>query len=168
MQFKARSFTLRTRETYDYHCSLLDGALCKEDSVTYGVNYASPLNDIDNFHVVDHLPQDIMHVLLEGVIPYELSHMLICFVVEKKFLTGAQINDRIESFAYSTLEAKDKPSPIKAQVFSSRGASLSQSCECYNNYTSIFYYAEKFDYVSTPYYFVSIFYHAIFSPYCAL
>ena len=72
-----------------------------------------------------------MHILLEGVIPYELSLMLIHFVVDKKYLTSAQINDRIESFAYSTLEAKDKPSPIKPQLFTSSGASLSQSCEFY-------------------------------------
>ena len=114
---------------YNYHCSLLDGPLCKEDSTTYGINYSSPLNDIDDFHVVDQLPQDIMHILLEGVIPYEVSLMLIYFVVDKKFLTSIQLNNRIESFAYSTLEGKDKPSPIKPQLFSSRGASLSQSCE---------------------------------------
>ena len=37
-------------------------------------------------------------------------------------------------FAYSNHEAKDKPSPIKAQVISSKGARLSQSCE-FNTHT---------------------------------
>ena len=100
-----------------------------EDSITYGVNAVSPLNDIDNFHVVNQLPQDIMHILLEGVIPYELVQMLICFVVNRKYFTIDQLNDRIRCFAYSNQEAKDKPSPIKAQVVSLRGARLSQSCE---------------------------------------
>lgn len=80
LQFKARDFTVRTPQTYEYHCALLDGPLSYEDSVTYGVNAMSPLNDIDNFHVVNQLPQDIMHILLEGVISYELVQMLICFV----------------------------------------------------------------------------------------
>lgn len=129
LQFKARDFTKRTPETYDYHCALLDGPLSYEDSITYGVNAPSPLNDIDNFHVINQLPQDIMHILMEGVIPYELVQMLTYFVVNKKYFTIDQLNDRIMCFAYSNQEAKDKPSPIKAQVISSKGASLSQSCE---------------------------------------
>ena len=49
LQFKARDFNTRTPKTYDYHCALLDGPLSYEDSVTYGVNALSPLNDIDTF-----------------------------------------------------------------------------------------------------------------------
>lgn len=139
MQFKARDFTLRTPETYDYHCSLLDGPLCREDSITYGVQYSSTLNNIDNFHVVTQLPQDIMHVLLEGVVPYELKLMLTCFVVDKRYLTGVQLNDRIESFAFSTQEARDKPSPIKPQAFTS-SASLSQSCKFSIFYSAVYMY----------------------------
>lgn len=89
----AKEFISRTPESYDYHCSLLDGPLCAEDSVTYGVNYSSVLNDIDNFHVVDNLPQDIMHVLLEGVIPYELTLMLTDFIVNRKFFSCVLLND---------------------------------------------------------------------------
>ena len=55
--------------------------------------------------------------------------MLICFVVNRKYFTIDQLNDRIRCFAYSNQESKDKPSPIKAQVVSVKGASLSQSCE---------------------------------------
>ena len=98
-QFKARDFTLRTPESYDYHCSLLDVPLCNEDSVTYGVNYSSTLNHIDNFHVVTQLPQDIMHVLLEGVIPYELKLMLACFIMDEKYFTCVQLNERIEFYS---------------------------------------------------------------------
>ena len=128
-QFKARDFTLRTPESYDYHYSLLDGPLCKEDSVTYGVNYSSTLNHIDNFHVVTQLPQDIMHVLLEGVIPYELKLMLACFIMDEKYFTCVQLKERIEFFTFSTQEGKDKPSPIKPKTLASSYASLSQSCE---------------------------------------
>ena len=65
----------------------------------------------ENFHVVNQLPQDIMHVLLEGVIPYELTLMLTFFIVNKCF-TCAQLNDRIQSYEYSSSEANDKPSLI--------------------------------------------------------
>ena len=70
-----------------------------------------------------------MHVLLEGVVPYEVCLMLTSFVAENKYFTSNLLNDRIESFSYSTQEMKDKPSPIKSQVFTSVGASISQSCK---------------------------------------
>lgn len=95
-----------------------------QDSVTYGVLYSSPLNKISNFHVVEQLPQDIMHVLLEGVIPYELTLMLDNFICEKGYLTLVQLNDGIACFAYSLHEVKDTPSPI---TYTSHGIKLSQT-----------------------------------------
>lgn len=70
-----------------------------------------------------------MHVLLEGVIPYELALMLTNFITVQKYFKLQRLNDRIACFAYSTHEAKDKPSPIKPQSLTNTGASLSQSCE---------------------------------------
>ena len=128
-QSKAREFTPRTPETYDYHCSLLDGPLGNENSTTYGINHKSCLNDLDNFHVINQLPQDVMHVLLEGVIPYELSLMLYNFVTEEKYFTLDLLNDRIAYFSYTSQESKDKPSPIKPQVFTSAKATVTLSCK---------------------------------------
>ena len=61
MQFSDQDFLPRTPENYDYHCSLLDGCLADSDSVTYGVNYRSPLNSLKHFHVANsQLPQDVI------------------------------------------------------------------------------------------------------------
>ena len=69
-QFREQQFVPRTKEAYDYHCSLLDGPMSSSESVTYGVNQRSVLNDLFSFHVADgQLPQDVMHILLEGVLP---------------------------------------------------------------------------------------------------
>lgn len=106
----------------EYHCSLLDGHMSESDSVTYGINYRSPLNDLYGFHVADgQLPQDIMHLLLEGVIPYELKLMLHDFTAVKKYFTVDDLNNRIRSFNYSPEEAKDKPPPIKAHDLTANG-----------------------------------------------
>lgn len=70
----------RNQENYDYHCSLLSGVLAEADSVTYGLNYRSALNELDDFHVCGQLPQDVMHILLEGVIPYTMKAILQSFV----------------------------------------------------------------------------------------
>ena len=109
---------------------MLDGPLFQQDSITYGVNFASPLNDITGFHVVDQMPQDMMHVLFEGVIPYELTLLLRYFVTEKKLFTLQELNDYIECYSYSPLELNDRPSPIRPQVFLT-GATVSQTCKQY-------------------------------------
>ena len=124
IQFKASSFTLRTPYSYSYHCSLLDGPLSKDTSTIYGINYNGALNQLNNFHVVDQLPQDIMHIL----IPYELSLMLTSFITQKYF-SSELLNDRIVCFPYSTQEAKNRPSPIRPQAFTSQNSSLNQSCK---------------------------------------
>lgn len=108
---------------------MLDGPLYKENSATYGVKFSSPLNDLAHFHVVDQLPQDIMHILLEGVIPYELSLMLTNFITVEKYFKLELLNDRIACFAYSNNESKDKPSPIKPQLITTTGATMSQTCK---------------------------------------
>lgn len=106
LQFTAKYFTPRTVETYNYHCTLLDSPLFKEHSVTYGINYCSTLNDIDNFHIVKQMPQDVMHVLLEGVVPYEVRLMLVYFIAERKLFTCELLNERIDCFHIPVMKAK--------------------------------------------------------------
>ena len=70
-------FLLRTAHSYNYQVSLLNGPMAKENSITYGITCNSPLNQIDNFHVTNsQLPQDVMHVLLEGMLPLETKLMI--------------------------------------------------------------------------------------------
>ena len=60
---------------------------------TYGISYRSPLNEIDDFHVANgQLPQDIMHVLFEGVLPKEIKLMLNSFINEQQFFTLDTLN----------------------------------------------------------------------------
>ena len=78
------------------------------DSVTYGVNFKSILNDLKHFHVANHqLPQDVMHILLEGVIPYSMKLMLQSFIRNKKYFTLNNLNERIFCFKYSRMEYID-------------------------------------------------------------
>jgi len=101
---------LRDSASYDHQCSLLDGPLASEYSTTYGINYRSPLNKIEHFHVANsQLPQDLMHVLLEGALPMEIKLMLNAFIYEKKYFSLALLNNRIGSFTYGRTEARTKP-----------------------------------------------------------
>lgn len=68
-----------------------------------------------------------MHVLLEGIVPYELSLLLTEYITVKKYFSVEKLNDRIASFQYSTQEAKNIPTPVKYST--TNGVSLSQTCE---------------------------------------
>lgn len=78
--------------------------------MTYGINYRSPLNEISGFHVAGgQMPQDIMHVLFEGVLHKEIQLLLKCFVGDEQYFSLDLLNMRIENFAYGRVEAKSKP-----------------------------------------------------------
>ena len=86
------------------------------------VNHRSALNDLDNFHVANgQLPQDIMHVLFEGVLPYELKLMLHQFIFVKMYFSLQYLNSQIGSFAYSAEETRDKPPSLKEHDFKTDG-----------------------------------------------
>ncbi len=89
---------------------MLEGPHGSADSVTYGLLSQSPLNEIDNFHVANgQLPQDIMHVLFEGVLPKEIKLMLDKFINEHRYFTLDTLNERIKNFAYGRAEARNRP-----------------------------------------------------------
>ena len=109
-QFTEENILLRTPENYDHHCDLVEGPYGKEDSITYGINYRSSLNTIKGFHVANsQLPQDIMHILLEGVLPLELKLLLSVLTCTKKLFSLTFINDCIKNFMYGSSEIKNKP-----------------------------------------------------------
>ncbi len=121
---------LRDVATHDEHCSKLDGPLSAEDSVTYGINAVSPLNAINNFHVANsQIPQDVMHVLFEGVLPLE-TKLLIGSLISDKYITLDFLNQRISHFIYGRNEARNKP-PKEFQKANFTGTSkLHLSCRC--------------------------------------
>lgn len=115
-------FVLRNPANYEYHCSLLSGLLRETDSVTYGINYESVLNQLDDFNVCDgQLPQDMMHILLEGVLPYTIKAMLQSFVCEKHFFSIEYVNHKLLSFKFSRSESKSKPSQISPNILHDDG-----------------------------------------------
>ena len=80
------------------------------DSVIYGVNSQSVLNKIPNFHVANgQMPQDLMHLLFEGVVPFEIKLMLKVFIYEKCYLDLDLLNSRLSSFVYGRSESRTKP-----------------------------------------------------------
>lgn len=87
-------------------------ALAQHYSVNYGLDRKSILSAFPGFKVTEQLPQDLMHILLEGVMPnvkYLLQHY-----IAKGLITVAQINSRIMECEYGS-QVKDKPEPINPE-----------------------------------------------------
>ena len=82
LQFVESQFTLRTDERHSYHCDILErhdlsSADEQHFSLVYGVNRRALLNTLTYFNVASGaLIPDIMHDVLEGVLPLEVKLML--------------------------------------------------------------------------------------------
>lgn len=63
--------------------------------------------------MIDGLPGDVMHDLLEGVLQYECKEMLKTFINEEKYLTLDQLNERIKRFDFGYYNDKNFTADIK-------------------------------------------------------
>ena len=74
--------------------------------------------------LMDLLP-DIMRDVLEGCAPYAVKELLK-YLISQRIVTLDQINDQIEHFPYSPLDAQNKPTVIPSMTFHSSDHSLKQ------------------------------------------
>ena len=72
-------------------------------------------------HVCDMgLPPDIMHDILEGIVPYTTKLMLHHFIDEEKMFTLDTLNTILRDFNFGYLEVANKPSQIQVSTFHSQ------------------------------------------------
>ena len=81
-------------------------------SKTYGINRRSALSCLQYFDICEQLPQDVMHVLLEGVVPRSVALVLQHVIVDLRIISIDALNARIASFPYAYFESPNKPSRI--------------------------------------------------------
>ncbi len=82
-------------------------------SVTYDINYRSPLLMLENFDITKCLPYDVMHTLFEGVVPHHLNALLRYLIDTCQCLTLSQLNNILQTHPYGYSESDTKPSPVK-------------------------------------------------------
>ncbi|OXA37745.1 hypothetical protein Fcan01_27535 [Folsomia candida] len=80
-----------------------------------GINFESVINSLPYHHVTKVFVFDIMHDLLEGVVP-DLLNLMISLGIKNKRFNLDKLNYRIESFDYGRHFRRSKPSQIKASV----------------------------------------------------
>lgn len=111
-------FPPRTKENYTLHVQSVKE---NPDLVhCYGVKKVCSFTEkLKHFHFVTGYPPDVLHDLLEGIIPLELA---ICFnvFVKKQYFTLLQLNDLITEFPYNWTDKTDRPQPIPLNLSSRR------------------------------------------------
>ena len=86
------------------------------------------MNRVDNFDVRKCFPEDTMHILFDGVVPYETKRFLKMLIDEKRSLTIKELTHRMKSFNYGYLHNKDKLTPIARETLNVlKDAKLKQS-----------------------------------------
>lgn len=110
------------REIERARTDLLKNAL----KTTYGISRRSKLTDFPAYDLIQQTPQDIMHVMLEGVVPQEMKCALKYLILSGDIDLDC-INSGIKGFTYSPSDVKDKPCPISVSTMASNDNKLKQS-----------------------------------------
>jgi len=116
-------------------------------STLFGVNRRSILNDLSYFNVASGaLVPDIMHDILEGMLPLEVKHMLKVlfsyynsyiaylkvqvFVIDEKLITLMEIDELIQALNIRSIDG-EKPSAINGISLTAPGINIQQHGKFY-------------------------------------
>lgn len=117
---KERKELLRDIDSYTEQCNKVQTVKGKNEklSTEYGLNRDSVLNTLESYHVVEGLPPDAMHDVLEGSLSLTIKKMLrqYLYKAKQKPFTLDWLNAAIESFDYGYSESSSKPSPLKKEL----------------------------------------------------
>ena len=86
-------------------------------SKLWGINKRSPLMLIDGIDLSNMLVHDPMHILLEGVVPYEMALLLHSLIVVDKAFLLTWLNEQIDNYPYSPADRAEKPEKIERKQF---------------------------------------------------
>ena len=111
VQLRSDQLRLRHIEQHLRQCSLVNTG-DPSFSVEYGVNNLSVLNEAPRFDLCTCFPHDIMHVIMEGVLPRHVKALIRYCICEKHFLTLNQLNRNIANFDYGYSEKVNQPAHL--------------------------------------------------------
>jgi hypothetical protein len=84
-----------------------------------------------HFDVCKYLPEDIMHVLFEGIVPYETKLLLKYLIDERRCFTLTRLNQLLESFDFGYINRKNRPTCLtRESINATKDAKFKQSGIC--------------------------------------
>ena len=87
----------------------------------------SVLDEAPHFDLCKCMPHDIMHVLLEGVLPLHCKLLLVHCIFDERYFTLTVINRLIMEFEYGYSESRDIPRPLNNDHLRSSESNINQS-----------------------------------------
>lgn len=90
-------------------------------SSVYGLKFDSPFNKLSHFHTSIMLSPNLMHDLLEDIVPMELKRL-----ISSGYLNLQQLNAKIVSFKFGINDTANKPNALPINY--EKGLKLNTSC----------------------------------------
>jgi len=116
--FNSEAYELRNTATHEKHLQRVREDIAGHFSKIYGINERTSLMDVKYFSIFEYrLPHDMMHDLLEGLVPHEIK-LMVLYYTSNHFFTLQEFNERLINFNFGYSE-KDKPLPILSAVLRS-------------------------------------------------
>ena len=91
------------------------------------MNRLSILNEVPYFDVTTCIPHDIMHVVLEGVLPRHCCRILNHCIFEEHYFSLNHLNKKIINFNHGHFEKYNAPRPIDRDRIVKLNSRLGQS-----------------------------------------
>ncbi|XP_041951021.1 uncharacterized protein LOC121711457 isoform X1 [Alosa sapidissima] len=103
------TFNMRTMTSHDLNAQ---NVLCGDGTPECGVKADCVFRQsLRHFHPITGFPPDILHDLLEGIVPVELP-LCLQEMIRLKYFTLDFLNTKICTFPYKGTDKSDKPKPI--------------------------------------------------------
>lgn len=111
-KFREDEFVLRNKIDHNFHMEIITDPITNVAKQfwqkMYGINRKSPLLYSTHVDVTSCLPQDAMHVLIEGPIEITIRNFLRYCVIEENLFTNDDFNNSVARFDFKHLK-RDKP-----------------------------------------------------------
>lgn len=121
-EVRTGSFQPRTEENHDQQVKNVqqDPSLAPQ----FGVKRSCPLTDsLEHFHVVDGYPPDLMHDLLEGIVPGELA-LCLKVLISNGYFSLETLNQAIKQFPYTFSDKTNQPQLVRKNFYLSTMATI--------------------------------------------
>lgn len=116
---------LRAPAVHEYHLNCV--ATDPSAAAAYGVNGPCALSVLPHFEVTKAFPPDVMHDVLEGVVPLTLK-LVIKALHKDKFVTITDLNNRLKDFGFGQNDKRNKP-PLIPEKLSANGHVIGKATE---------------------------------------
>lgn len=131
--FSENQFVMLTSRDHRYQCKCIETATTvffrNKLSAIYGINRRTSLLECPFFDICLNTPLDVMHIMLEGVVPYELKELLYHCVEEEMFTIDDLSNSTTDYFSHFRYDSKTRPTEITRNILFSTDNSLKQTSD---------------------------------------